>query len=214
MSKPQKNHQHKKEASEFEEEVIQIDRVTRVVKGGRRLRFRATVVLGDKKGKVGYGIGKSVEVPQAIQKAVSKAKKNMLMVPIYAGTIPHQVNVKFKASKILLKPASEGTGIIAGGALRKVLEVAGVKNILSKSFGSSNRVNNTKAAFKALSMLRERPELQTDRKKAKQAMEEKSMPQVKEIKKSEAKEMAKAGQTKVKIPEKVQVSSKKTTKQN
>lgn len=193
MAKPDKKHFQKREPKEFEEEVIQIDRVTRVVKGGRRLRFRATVVIGDKNGRVGYGIGKSVEVPNAIQKAVSKAKKNLIKVPIYNGTIPHAVQIKFKASKILMMPAAPGTGIIAGGALRKVVEISGIRNILSKSMGSSNRVNNTKAAFKALTSLRVNEKLEEKNKQKVHAGEEdRAAPQVKEIKKSEAKEMAKA----------------------
>ena len=102
-----------KEVKEFEEQVVQVDRVTRVVKGGRRLRFRATVVIGDKKGTVGYGIGKATEVQLAIQKAVAKAKKKLIRIPIYNGSIPHYVQVKYKASIVLIKPASLGTGIIA-----------------------------------------------------------------------------------------------------
>lgn len=199
MSKPERKNFHKKEAKEFEEEVIQIDRVTRVVKGGRRLRFRATVVIGDKKGRVGYGIGKSVEVPNAIQKAVSKAKKNLIKIPIYNGTIPHAIQIKFKASIVLLKPAGEGTGIIAGGAVRKVVDMAGIKNILSKTLGSSNRVNNTKAAYIALTSLRERPELEKNKKAAAEAEgEDRADAKIKTVTKSEAKEMAKAGQVKVK----------------
>ncbi|MBU0981420.1 30S ribosomal protein S5 [Patescibacteria group bacterium] len=189
VKKPGKKFDKKREPKEFEEEVIQIDRVTRVVKGGRRLRFRATVVIGDKKGRVGYGIGKSTEVQLAIQKAVTKAKKNLISIPIYEGTIPHTQQVKFKASKILIKPASQGTGVIAGGAVRKILDVAGVKNVLSKSLGSSNRVNNTKAAFLALSKLRERPELETDAQKAKhENVEDKAAPEIKTISRKEAKE--------------------------
>lgn len=188
MSKQGKKPQFKREVKEFEEEVIQIDRVTRVVKGGRRLRFRATVVIGDKKGKVGYGMGKSTEVPIAIQKAVSQAKKQLIHVPIYSGTIPHTVRVKFKASIILIKPAGEGTGIIAGGATRKVLEVAGVRNVLSKSLGSRNRVNATKATFVALQKLIERPELETDREKSKKEEGEKSAPQIKQMTRSEVKQ--------------------------
>ncbi|PIQ77939.1 30S ribosomal protein S5 [Candidatus Peregrinibacteria bacterium CG11_big_fil_rev_8_21_14_0_20_41_10] len=140
-------------AKEFEETVIQIDRVTRVVKGGRRLRFRATVVIGNRKGDVGLGLGKSTEVTGAIQKAVSKAKRNMITVPLDGETIPHDINIKFKSSKILIIPAGPGTGIIAGGSVRKVLELAGIKNILSKSLGSSNRVNNAKATIEALKAL-------------------------------------------------------------
>ncbi|MBI4127178.1 30S ribosomal protein S5 [Candidatus Peregrinibacteria bacterium] len=199
MSKPERKNFHKKEPKEFEEEVIQIDRVTRVVKGGRRLRFRATVVIGDKKGRIGYGIGKSVEVPQAIQKAVSKAKKNLVKIPIYNGTIPHGIQIKFKASIVLLKPASEGTGIIAGGAVRKLVDIAGIKNILSKTIGSSNKLNNTKAAYIALTSLRERPELEKKNKaQAEAGNEDRADAKVQTITKSAAKEMAKAGQVKVK----------------
>lgn len=143
-----------KEKKEFDEEVIQIDRVTRVVKGGRRLRFRATVVIGDRKGRVGIGVGKSTEVIGAIKKAIAKAKRTIIRVPLFHSTIPHDIKIKHKSSKILMLPASEGTGIIAGGAVRKVVELAGIKNILSKSFGTNNRVVNTQATFKALSLLR------------------------------------------------------------
>lgn len=141
------------EPKEFLEEVIQIDRVTRVVKGGRRLRFRATVVVGNKRGKVGIGIGKSNEVTGAIQKAVRQAKKHMLQVPIVRNTIPHEIYYKYKSAKVLLMPASEGTGIIAGGAVRKVIELSGIKNILSKALGSSNKINNARAAYIALELL-------------------------------------------------------------
>lgn len=153
----------RQEPKEFEEEVIQIDRVTRVVKGGRRLRFRATVAIGDKKGRIGIGIGKSVEVQGSIKKAVAKAKKNLLKINMYGDTIPHRIEAKFKSAKVLLIPASEGTGIIAGGAVRKVVELAGIKNILSKSLGSSNKLNCVKATSKALQALRfrEQPKSKT-----------------------------------------------------
>ncbi|OIP81628.1 30S ribosomal protein S5 [Candidatus Peregrinibacteria bacterium CG22_combo_CG10-13_8_21_14_all_44_10] len=143
-----------KEVKEFEEEVIQIDRVTRVVKGGRRLRFRATVAIGNKKGKIGVGIGKSVEVQGAIKKAVAKAKKDLVEINMYGETIPHRIESKFKSAKVLLIPAGEGTGIIAGGPVRKVVELAGIKNILSKSLGSNNKLNCVKATYKALASLR------------------------------------------------------------
>lgn len=146
-----------KEPKEFEEEVIQIDRVTRVVKGGRKLRFRATVAIGNKKGKVGLGIGKSNEVTGAIQKAIAKAKKNMLTVVMNGTTIPHRVQIKYKAAKLLLIPAVQGTGLIAGGTIRKVLELTGIKDILSKALGTSNKVNNSKAVFEALATLRPNP---------------------------------------------------------
>lgn len=213
MSRDKKKFPVKKEAKEFEEEVIQIDRVTRVVKGGRRLRFRATVVIGDKKGRVGYGMGKSTEVPVAIQKAVARAKKNIIEVPIYNGTIPHSIQVKYKASKILIKPASEGTGIIAGGSVRKVLEVAGVRNVLSKTLGSSNRVNNTKAAFEALLKLRERPEMEKDAQKSRrESAEDRSAPQVKQMSKAEAKQMVDADKRLIKKPAAKKAAPKKDNK--
>jgi small subunit ribosomal protein S5 len=146
-----------REAKEFEEEVIQIDRVTRVVKGGRRLRFRATVVIGNHKGKVGIGIGKSTEVQGAIQKAIAQAKKTLIEVPIVGQTIPHRIQVKFKSAKLLIMPACPGTGIIAGGPLRKVVELSGIQDILSKSLGCNNRVTNTQAALMALSKLKPLP---------------------------------------------------------
>jgi small subunit ribosomal protein S5 len=212
MARPnKKNFRRKKEPKEFEEEVIQIDRVTRVVKGGRRLRFRATVIIGDKKNRVGYGIGKSTEVQSAIQKAVNKAKRNLIKIPIYKGTIPHTIQVKFKAAKVFLKPASEGTGIIAGGAVRKMLDLAGVKNVLSKSLGSNNKLNTTKATFKALSQLRLRPNLETDQEKAIKAPKEKSTPVVKKISRKKAKEMVDADKRGVKKPAKKPAEKKPET---
>jgi small subunit ribosomal protein S5 len=155
---PRKGRNFSREPKEFEEEVIQIDRVTRVVKGGRRLRFRATVVIGNRNQKIGYGIGKSNEVTGAIQKAIEQAKKNIIRVPIYKSTVPHDVRTKYKSSRIILMPACEGTGIIAGGPLRKILELAGVKNVLSKIIGTKNKLINTQAAFQALGMLKQRSE--------------------------------------------------------
>lgn len=147
----------KREPKEFQEEVIQIDRVTRVVKGGRKLRFRATVVIGNQKGKVGIGVGKSVEVTGAIQKGIAQAKKNLLDVTLHGETIPHEVKIKYKAAKLLLMPAVPGTGLIAGGTVRKVLELAGVSDILSKCFGTKNKLNNTRATFEALKKLQVTP---------------------------------------------------------
>lgn len=141
-------------ASEYDEEVLQIDRVTRVVKGGRRLRFRATVIVGNRKGKVGLGLGKSHEVVGAIQKAVAHAKKNMVTIPLANGTIPHEIQVKFKSAKILLMPAAPGTGVIAGGAVRKMAELSGIKNLLSKILGAPNRITNAKATMIAFKKLR------------------------------------------------------------
>ncbi len=152
--KPSRGPEIKKE---FEEEVIQIDRVTRVVKGGRRLRFRATVVIGNKKGKVGVGIGKSVEVQGAIKKAIAQAKKTLVEVPIVGQTIPHEVYIKFKGAKLLVMPACPGTGIKAGGPLRKILELAGVKDVMSKAIGCKNRLANSQAAIMALAQLKTFP---------------------------------------------------------
>ena len=144
----------KKESSEFEEEVIQIDRVTRVVKGGRRLRFRATVVIGNKKGKVGIGIGKSTEVATAIQKAIVQAKKHMYVMTIKNGTIPHELLYKYKRAYLKLLPAAPGTGLKAGGSVRKVLEMAGVKNVLSKMMGCRNKLTNAQATFNAIKLFK------------------------------------------------------------
>jgi small subunit ribosomal protein S5 len=151
-----------REVKEFEEEVIQIDRVTRVVKGGRRLRFRATVVIGNKKGKVGVGIGKSTEVTGAISKAIANAKKDMIEVPMAGQTITHKVSIKFKSAKILLMPAIPGTGIKAGGSVRKVIELAGIKDIMGKCLGSPNRLNNSQATIKALMKLKKMPWLKVE----------------------------------------------------
>ena len=153
MPKPQKRNRgpRKQEPKEYDEEVIQLDRVTRVVKGGRRLRFRATVAIGNRKGKVGIGVAKSNEVVGAIKKAVTKAKQNLIVVPMTKDdTIPHRIQSKFKASKILLIPAGPGTGIIAGGATRRIIELSGIKNILSKTLGSPNKLNNSQATIEAL----------------------------------------------------------------
>ena len=154
-----------KEKKEFEEEVLQVDRVTRVVKGGRRLSFRATVIIGNRKGKVGRGLGKSTEVAAAIKKAVSRAKKNIITVPIIKDTIPHEIKVKYKANRLLMIPASPGTGIKAGSSTRKILELAGIKNILAKRMGSRNRINLAKATMKALAILAERVPVPEPKKK-------------------------------------------------
>jgi len=147
----------RREPSEFAEATLSIDRVTRVVKGGRRMRFRAIVVVGNRKGKVGLGTGKATEVQAAVKKAVSSAKRHMMRVPIINGTIPHEVERKFKAAHIRMIPALPGTGIIAGGALRVILDHAGVKNVLSKRFGSRNKLVNAQATMLALKMLRAVP---------------------------------------------------------
>lgn len=143
-----------REPSEFTETTLSVDRVTRVVKGGRRMRFRAVVVVGNKKGKVGMGTGKANEVQIAVNKAIKDAKRHMIRIPLTQGTIPHDVEAKFKAAKVRMIPASEGTGILAGGALRVILEHAGVRNVLSKRFGTKNKLVNAQATFIALAKLK------------------------------------------------------------
>jgi small subunit ribosomal protein S5 len=137
------------------DKLIYINRVTKVVKGGKRLRFSALAVTGDGNGHVGIGVGKANTVPEAISKANTVARKNLLKVPMAGTTIPYEITVKFGAAVVLLKPAAPGTGIIAGGSVRAVVEAAGIKDILSKSLGSSNRINTAKAAMLALGRLKE-----------------------------------------------------------
>ncbi|RDU64131.1 30S ribosomal protein S5 [Helicobacter sp. MIT 14-3879] len=139
---------------EFKEVVVNIGRVTKVVKGGRRFRFNALVVVGNKNGLVGFGLGKAKEVPDAIKKAIDNAFKNIVSVNIKGTTIAHDVEHKYNASKILLRPASEGTGLIAGGSARPVIELAGIKDILTKSIGSSNPYNVVRATIDALSKIK------------------------------------------------------------
>lgn len=141
------------EEKQFDERTLHIDRVARVVKGGRRFRFRALVVVGDRKHKVGIGSAKGADVTSAVTKATEVAKKNFIDVSLYKGTLPHEVEQKVSGAHILLKPASPGTGLIAGGAIRSILEVAGVKNALSKSLGSSNKTNTAYATIAALDSL-------------------------------------------------------------
>ncbi|MBI4175161.1 30S ribosomal protein S5 [Candidatus Berkelbacteria bacterium] len=139
---------------EFDERVVSIDRVSYTVAGGRRMRFRALVVIGNRQGRVGMGIAKAGEVQAAVQKAVAAAKKRMITVPIVRETIPHAIEMKYGSGRILLKPAPAGTSVIAGGSIRAVIELAGIKNILSKRLGSNNKINNVMATLEALRRLR------------------------------------------------------------
>lgn len=139
---------------EFQEELLGVDRVTRVTTGGRQLRFRASVIIGNGKGMIGFGMGKAGEVVVAIEKAVRDAKKNLLSFDIIDGTIAHDLSTNYKAANIFIHPASKGTGIIAGGAARKVFAVAGIKDIIAKQRGSNNKVTNARVTMKALAMLK------------------------------------------------------------
>ncbi len=142
------------EDKEFDQRILELARVTRVTKGGKRMRFRACVIVGDRKGRVGFGIAKGIDVQQSVAKAATQAKKRLLTIPMSNETIPYAVTQKFAAAVVLLKPAPKGTGIKAGGAVRVVLELAGVPNVVSKILGSSNKINNTKATMAALRQLK------------------------------------------------------------
>jgi len=143
-----------KEAPEFKEKVVYVGRVAKVVKGGRTFRFSVLVVVGNEKGKIGVGTGKAAEVPEAIKKATDAAKKNLITVPIVDGTIPHEYDKKLNSSRVIMKPAPAGTGIIAGGAVRPVLELAGIKNVTAKTLGSRNSRNVVLATIEALKEMR------------------------------------------------------------
>lgn len=140
---------------DFDQTLVDVARVARVVKGGKRFRFRATIVIGDHKGKVGLGVAKGPDVTTAIAKAVNQAKKNSIFVPLVNDTIPHEIQYKYSSASVLLKPARPGTGIIAGGGVRAVAELAGIKNLLSKMLGSANKINNIRATLLALEAIRQ-----------------------------------------------------------
>ena len=143
-----------REEIEFKEKLVAVNRVSKTVKGGRNMRFSALVVIGDEKGRVGYGMGKAVEIPEAIRKAVEDAKKHLVTVPIVGTTIPHEVIGKYGTGKVVLMPAPEGSGVIAGGPARAVIEQAGIKDIVTKSYGTNNPINVVKATVEGLSRLK------------------------------------------------------------
>lgn len=154
MNKKSGKRNMRREKPEFDQKLLDLARVTRVVKGGRRFRFRATLVIGDRKGRVGVGVAKGADVSDSIQKAFNDAKKSMITVKLSENTIPHDVEMKKGSAKVLLKPASKGRGVIAGGAVRAVVDLAGIKDIVSKSLGTSNKLNVARATIEALKSLK------------------------------------------------------------
>jgi len=154
---------HDREPKEFAEKLVKLNRTSKVVKGGRRFSFSALTVVGDGKGRVGFGFGKANDVAEAIRKSIDKAKRNLTVVPIKHGTLPHEIQASYKGSSVLLKPACSGTGIIAGGPVRAVLEAAGFTDIMSKSLGSNTSVNVVRATFVALANLMDAPTVAKNR---------------------------------------------------
>lgn len=170
------------EPKQFEEVVINIDRVSRVVKGGRRFRFKALVVVGDRKNKVGVGVAKGADVQAAVAKATDVAKKHLITIPIVNETIPHDAEVKFSGAQVLIKPAAPGTGVIAGGVVRSIIGVTGIRNLLTKSLGSTNKVNIAYATIEALKTMVPRDEWLNAPKKKEKATAKAAKPAVKETK--------------------------------
>nr|YP_009313145.1 Ribosomal protein S5 [Dermonema virens]SCW21399.1 Ribosomal protein S5 [Dermonema virens] len=164
MVTKKRNTKNKEQDNQWEERVVQVRRVTKVVKGGKKLSFRAILVVGDEKGRVGVGVGKASDVIGAVKKAVSDAKKNMIVIPLTKfNSIPHPINGISGAAEIIMRPSAQGSGVIAGGSVRTVLELAGVKNILAKQLGSSNSLNNARAALNALANLKTFKQVATER---------------------------------------------------
>ena len=153
MMRRQYNNQNQSAFSEFEETVVQINRISKKTKGGNQIRFSALVVVGDKKGKVGVGLAKATDVRNAIRKAIEAAKRKMIKVPLAGTTVPYSVNEKFSAARVLVKPAPPGSGIIAGGPMRVVLEAAGIRDVVGKILGTKNKISNVYATLKALSSI-------------------------------------------------------------
>lgn len=167
MQPPQKNQRNQgryQQDKEFDEKVIQVNRVSKKTKGGNQIGFSVLMVIGDKKGRVGVGLGKAKDVLSSIKKGIKKAKKNLITVPMRKDTIPHDILVKFGAAKVMLKPAPKGSGIIAGGAVRSVMEAAGVKNVSSKVLGTRNKASNVYCTIKALKQLQKYTELTKEKK--------------------------------------------------
>ncbi len=154
MARNNKKFRKRRAKPEYDQKLLDLARVTRVVKGGRRFRFRATLVIGNRRGKVGVGVGKGADVSDSIKKAFSNAKKNLIEVRIYKNTIPHDILIKKGSAKVLLKPALEGRGIVAGGAVRAVVDFAGIKDVVSKSLGTANKLNVARATIEALKQLK------------------------------------------------------------
>ncbi len=190
----------KKEKPEFEQTIADLARVTRVTKGGKQLSFRACVLIGDRKGRVGYGVQKGKDVQIAVDKAVNQAKKNLIMVPIVDGTIPHKVESKYKAAKVMVKPAPMGSGIIAGSSIRTVLELAGIPNASSKMLGrTNNKITNIKATFSALTSFSASAVIIAKENAAKKANEAKAVKETVEVKtEAPAKKVAKKAPAKKK----------------